>query len=150
LNPSKWPLRILSPMGDGALRGFAISLIVADRRGLFLNGAVLSVGLTAVFGGGVGRPLVSIVGFTKAELLRESLRRRLVPRSFFGSGYVGAGFWEKRLATVALARRACAATGISASVSSSSKRGGGPNLRLNGNVAAVVAGVLVGDDWARK
>ena len=39
-------------MGEGALRGFATSLIVADRRGLFLNGAVLSVGLTAVFGGG--------------------------------------------------------------------------------------------------
>jgi hypothetical protein len=79
-------------MGEGALRGFAISLIVADRRGLFLNGAVLSVGLTAVFGGGAGRPLVSIVGFAKVELLRESLRRRLVPRSFFASENVEGGF----------------------------------------------------------
>lgn len=76
-------------MGEGALRGLAFSLTVADRRGLFLNGTALSVGLTAVFGGGGGRPLVSNVGFTKAELLSESLRRRLDPRSFFGSEKVG-------------------------------------------------------------
>jgi len=50
-------------MGEGALRGFALSLIVADRRGLFLNGIVLSVGLTAVFGGGGGRPPTSNVGW---------------------------------------------------------------------------------------
>jgi len=93
-------------MGEGARRGFAFSLIVADRRGLFLNGAVLSVGETAVFGGGGGRPPVSSVGFTKAELLRESLRRRLVPRSFFGSENAAGAFWEKRLATVVLVRRA--------------------------------------------
>jgi len=93
-------------MGEGALRGLAFSLIVADRRGLFLNGAVLSVGVTAVFGGGGGRPPVSRGGFTKAELLRESLRRRLVPRSFFGSENAEGPDCEKRLATVALARRA--------------------------------------------
>jgi len=145
-------LRILSPIGEGALRGFMLSeLMVADRRGLFEKGAVLEVGLTAVFGGGLGgdaaRPL-SKGGFTKAALLRESLRRRLVPRSVRASENVADGFCEKRLATLALARRACAATGISDSASSSaSKTGVVPNLRLNENVA--VAGVLVGD-CARK
>jgi hypothetical protein len=35
LNPSKWPFRILSPMGEGALRGLPASgLRVADRFGL--------------------------------------------------------------------------------------------------------------------
>lgn len=55
LKPSKWPLRIRSPIGEGALRGFPPSvLIVAERRGLFVKGAVLHVGVTAVFGGGLG------------------------------------------------------------------------------------------------
>lgn len=49
-----------SPIGEGALRGFPPSvLIVAERWGLFAKGAVLltavwGVGLTAVFGGGLG------------------------------------------------------------------------------------------------
>ena len=44
-----------SPIGEGALRGFPPSmLIVAERWGLFVKGAVLGVGLTAVFGGGLG------------------------------------------------------------------------------------------------
>lgn len=53
-------------MGEGALRDFGPSeLTVADRRGLVVYGAlVVIVGLTAVFGGGLGgdttRPLVSI------------------------------------------------------------------------------------------
>lgn len=48
-----------------------------------MKGAVLDVGLTAVFGGGLGgdmtRLAVSNGGLTK--LLRESLRKTLVPRS---------------------------------------------------------------------
>lgn len=62
-----------------------------------------------------------VLTFTKAALLRDSLRRRLVPRSLFTSDEKGVRwFWVlKRFATVALARRACAATGISDSGSSS-------------------------------
>jgi len=42
-------------MGEGALRVFGASLIVADRRGLLLKGAFLGVvGLTAELGGGFG------------------------------------------------------------------------------------------------
>ena len=61
-----------------------------------------------------------VLTLTKAALLRESLRRRLVPRSLFASEN-GVGWFcvLKRFATVALARRACAATGISDSGSSS-------------------------------
>lgn len=86
LKPSKWPLRMRSPIGEGALRGFPPSvLIVAERRGLFVKGAVLHVGVTAVFGGGLGgdtiRPAASSWGLIKAALLRESLRKTLVPRS---------------------------------------------------------------------
>ena len=33
-----------------------------------------------------------LLTFTKAELLRESLRRRLVPRSFFASGNAEGAF----------------------------------------------------------
>lgn len=44
-----------SPIGEGTLRGFPPSvLIVAERWGLFVKGAALGVGLTAVFGGGLG------------------------------------------------------------------------------------------------
>jgi len=44
-----------SPIGEGALRGLPPSvLIVAERWGLTVKGAVLDVGLTAVFGGGLG------------------------------------------------------------------------------------------------
>lgn len=39
LKPSKWPLRIRSPIGEGALRGFLPSLqMVAERAGLRWNG----------------------------------------------------------------------------------------------------------------
>jgi len=83
-----------SPIGEGALRGFPPSvLIVAERRGLTVKGAVLHVGLTAVFGGGSGgdtaRVVVSIEGLN--ALLRESLRKTLVPRSVWASrsGTVG-------------------------------------------------------------
>lgn len=44
-----------SPIGEGALRCLPLSeLIVAERRGLFVKGAVLGVVLTAVFGGVLG------------------------------------------------------------------------------------------------
>jgi hypothetical protein len=48
--------RMCSPIGEGALHSFPLSaLIVAAWRGLFVKGgAVLSVGVTAVFGGGLG------------------------------------------------------------------------------------------------
>jgi hypothetical protein len=42
-----------SPIGEGTLRGFPPS-IVAERWGLFVKGVALGVGLTAVFGGGLG------------------------------------------------------------------------------------------------
>jgi len=99
-------------MGDGALRGFAPStLIVAERRGLVWKGALCIVGLEAELGGGLGGDLpcapVSNWGFTNAELLRESLRKRFVPRSTWASGMmVDGGAWENRLENVALARRA--------------------------------------------
>lgn len=61
LNPSKWPLRIRSPMGEGALRGLGPSpLRVAERRGLVVNGAVREVGLTAELGGGLGGPVRAV------------------------------------------------------------------------------------------
>jgi len=81
-----------------------------------------------VFGGVFGvddDPLVNVA------LLRESLRKTLAPRSDRASEYV-VGLCENRLATVALALRACVATGISFSSTSSSN-----NLRWKGNVAAV-------------
>jgi hypothetical protein len=50
-----------SPIGEGALRGFAPSvLIVAERCGFFAKGAVWGVGLTAVFGGGAGGDVVRV------------------------------------------------------------------------------------------
>lgn len=64
-----------------------------------------------------------VVTLTKEALLRESLRKTLVPRSAWASDNGGGGFCENRLATVALALRACAATGISFSRSSSTKYG---------------------------
>jgi len=88
LKPSKWPLRIRSPMGDGARRGFAGSMRVAERRGRESRekGMVLAVGETAVLGGGLGGDTERFIGpsfggFTKAPLLKESLRKRAVPRS---------------------------------------------------------------------
>jgi len=80
LKPSKWPLRIRSPIGEGARRGLALSAMVAERRGFVPKGAPLAVGLTAVLGGGLGGDLGSNCGL-KAALLNESLRKRLVPRS---------------------------------------------------------------------
>lgn len=59
LNPSKWPLRIRSPMGEGALRGLDSVESVARLpfvRGL-CGGADAKegpVGVAAVFGGGDG------------------------------------------------------------------------------------------------
>jgi len=79
LKPSKWPLRIRSPIGEGARRGF--SATVAERRGFVVKGAPLAVGLTAVLGGGLGGELESNCGLVKA-LLNESLRKRPVPRSW--------------------------------------------------------------------
>jgi len=77
-----------SPIGEGALRGFPSQLIVSERWGLFVKGASLGLGLTAVGGGarepgGVVGEEVSSWGLTKVALLRESLRpkfKRLVPR----------------------------------------------------------------------
>ena len=68
----------------------------------------------------------NVVTLTKVALLRESLRpkfKRLVPRWLSGNVVVGLWFWlcENRLATVALALRACVATGISLSPSSTKK-----------------------------
>jgi len=58
LKPSKWPLSILSPMGEGALRGRPASgLRVADRFGLRgdgLGNACGTEGLTALLGGAFG------------------------------------------------------------------------------------------------
>jgi hypothetical protein len=61
LNPSKCPLRILSPIGEGARRGLAPSPTVAERFGLRPARMGLgsrcrgfSVGLAALFGGGCG------------------------------------------------------------------------------------------------
>lgn len=76
-------------MGEGARRGFAPSLSVAERRGLVSRekGTVFAVGLTAVLGGGDGgekRP--SPGDFANAPLLKESLRKRPDPRSSWGSG----------------------------------------------------------------
>jgi hypothetical protein len=83
---------------------------------------------------------------TKA-LLKDSLRKRLVPRSLLQSASGIFCCWdENRPATAELARRVWPVTGTSTSCSSSNT-GGGPNFRLNGKDAA--AGVLVGD-WARK
>lgn len=136
-------------MGDGALRGLASTLMVAERRGRLsrTNGSCLpSVGLTAELGGALGgdRDLMS-EGLAKV-LLIESLRKRPVPRSAWGSGMLSCGC-AKRPATAVLVRRACAATGISLS-SSSSKTGAGPNF-LNGYVEAEPGGALVGD-WEKK
>jgi hypothetical protein len=82
LKPSKWPLRIRSPIGEGARRGLALSATVAERRGFVVKGAPLAVGLTAVLGGGLGGELGSNGGLAKAALLNESLRKRPVPRSW--------------------------------------------------------------------
>lgn len=88
MKPSKCPFKIRSPIGDGALRGRASELSVADRRGLLVKGIFDAVGLTAVLGGGLGGNLgfAFCWGLTKAALLSESLRRRAVPRSKRGSG----------------------------------------------------------------
>lgn len=97
-----------------------------------MKGAVC-VGVTAVFGGGFGVDGDSLVN---VALLRESLRKTLAPRASNLSGFELVGL-ENRLATVALALRACVATGISFSGTSSSNTGAVPNLRWKGNVAAV-------------
>lgn len=132
-------------MGEGGLCGVLPSvLIVAERRGLFANGVASGVGLTAVFGGGGAGACVAV---SNNGLLRESLRKTLVPRSDIASENGRVGLCENRLATVTLALRACVATGISFSGSSSSNSGAAPNLRLKGN-AAVVLGAF--GDWARK
>ena len=49
LKPSKWPFKIRSPIGDGALRGLAAELTVADRRGL-----LMILGVVDEMGGGLG------------------------------------------------------------------------------------------------
>jgi hypothetical protein len=51
LKPSKWPFKMRSPIGEGALRGLDAVLIVADRRGLLRVGPV---GVVAELGGGFG------------------------------------------------------------------------------------------------
>lgn len=62
-----------SPMGEGALRGFSLSVIVVARRGLFVKGIALDVGLTAVFGGGLGgdtgRAAVSNWGYNQCLMI---------------------------------------------------------------------------------
>lgn len=58
LKPSKWPLRIRSPMGEGALRGLvAPVLMVAERRGLPSGRGDSAIGDIAEFGGGLGGDL---------------------------------------------------------------------------------------------
>jgi hypothetical protein len=152
LKPSKWPLRMRSPMGDGALRGRpSAALSVAARRGdrpcatsRSRPNGVVCVGLTAVFGGALGGERFPSVGLMK-PVLRESRRKSPWPRSLWASGMAVVGFCVKRPATAVLARRACETAGRSFwSASSSSNTGGAPNLR-NGKVP----GVLVGD-WAKK
>jgi hypothetical protein len=108
LNPSKWPLRILSPIGEGALRGLVGGTArVADRRGLLTNGAPV-VGEVAEFGGGLGGflALVSSWGLPRAGPPSESLRKRLLVRSVVASGLKVAGGCVKRLANETLARLA--------------------------------------------
>jgi hypothetical protein len=102
LKPSKWPLRILSPMGDGALRGLPLSpLRVAERLGLVPRGetagslAPLPLGVTVVLGGVAGRGgdgtrPVRFGGFASA-LPRESLLRRPVPLVCWESAMGGIG-----------------------------------------------------------
>lgn len=133
LKPSKWPLRILSPMGDGARRRELSGLLmVADRRGLRSNGTFGATGLTAEFGGGLGIDGVGVksmlgCGVGKGRLEQwgagdrndsaltlekagpESERRRKIPvvRSAWASGRgVGCVCCANRPATVVLALRA--------------------------------------------
>jgi len=88
-----------SPIGEGARRGLAPSLMVADRlwRGKVLleKGEVFDVGVTAELGGVPGGKdaleLSSYGGFAKAPALMESRRRRPEPRSSWGSGMLDAG-----------------------------------------------------------
>lgn len=139
-------------MGDGARRGFPppSTLRVAERLDLVPRGetagilAPLAPGLTAVFGGVVGRCCeegmrsvgTPFGGFASA-LLRESLLSKPEPLLSGMTGVDCCG--PKRPAAAVLARRACVATGTSVSVSSSSKTGGRPGkLRLKGNVAVLV------------
>jgi hypothetical protein len=68
LKPSKWPLRIRSPIGEGARRGLALSAMVAERRGFVPKGAPLAVGLTAVLGGGLGGDLGSNCGYRNVRM----------------------------------------------------------------------------------
>jgi hypothetical protein len=123
-------------MGEGARRGLASKLIVADRRGLppwrVKGGScVVSVGgVTAELGGTLGGELdLKSAGLAKA-VLKDSLRNKPVPLSALGSGMAGCdGACAKRPATIVLARRACCATAGSFSGSSASYNGGGPNFR---------------------
>jgi hypothetical protein len=120
-------------------------LIVADRRGL-LGRVEPEEGVVAVLGGAGGDAGVtfSARGLTKADPPRESLLRRLVPRSVCASVATNEeGGWVNRVAMVALALLAWTATGSSLSCSSSSSKTVGPNLR-KGNVLPV-DGVLGGD-----
>jgi hypothetical protein len=97
-------------------------LIVADRRGL-LGRVEPEEGVVAVLGGAGGDAGVtfSARGLTKADPPRESLLRRLVPRSAWASVATNEeGGWVNRVAMVALALLAWTATGGSASTSSSS------------------------------
>lgn len=86
-------------MGDGARRGRPLSvLMVAERRGLLINGGLGGVVLTAVLGGGLGGAFEGSYVLVKGALLKESLRRRPVPRSRWGSGSVAVLGSVKRLA----------------------------------------------------
>jgi hypothetical protein len=68
LKPSKWPLRIRSPIGEGARRGLALSATVAERRGFVVKGVPRAVGLTAVLGGGLGGELGSDCGYRNVRM----------------------------------------------------------------------------------
>ena len=81
LKPSKWPLRILSPIGEGALRGLPppSALRVAERLGLVPRGVTTGslapspLGLTAVFGGAAGRGgdgmRAPLGGYSRGEMI---------------------------------------------------------------------------------
>jgi len=51
LKPSKWPFKIRSPIGEGALAGLVVELIVADLRGLLRRP---ERGVVQDLGGGLG------------------------------------------------------------------------------------------------
>lgn len=72
MKPSKCPLRILSPIGEGARRGRVCPLTVAERLDLRLGTILLVMGglVTAELGGGEGMPgwgISATVGYKTSD-----------------------------------------------------------------------------------